>query len=457
MLLECSDSLYSETSKHCLMTEATLPKAFNLIACRYHAVGQGLFTSGALVKQGHIGPRFRWVYDCGTSSEQQLIADQINEMPWLRGRHDSRLDLVTISHFDADHISGLVRLVGRFPIGTLLLPYASLAARLIAAFEQGVSPASPVFRLFVDPVGYIRAQDGGERIGRIVLVPPSNGDGAPPPPDDDVGPPDTEGEAGELMLRIDADEINASAATELMIGDQSGAGIVEMLRQGGRLWLDGLWEFVPYNNAELAPSDLDGFREEVRSRRDALLTIAEAWRKGTDPKDKDRNEAAALRAVEDLKRYYDVEIGPDSKARNLISLFLYSGPLFTLPYAGNIYGHAYSYRRGHSWYGLDRLAQLFSGDGYLNNDQRFSDLEKHFSRRRLDRVGIFQVMHHGARGNWQKGVAAKLKPRISVFSSDPNRGNTYHPHAEVLRDFWSFGAIQVDDSSSLDVTMDLEP
>lgn len=432
-----------------------MPNAFNLIEYRYHAVGQGLFTSGALIKQGHLGPRFRWVYDCGTSSSQQLIVDEIDRMPWLHGRPNSRLDMVVISHFDADHISGLVELVGRFPIGTLLLPYASLAARLIAAFEQGVSADSPVFRLFVDPVGYILAQDGGERIGRIVLVPPSDGEGAPPPPDEpdeDVEPPRPDGEEGELELRIDADEIDPTAAAEMMIQTGPTASVeVKMLRQGGRIWLDAMWEFVPYNNAELAPPDLDDFRNEVVARRDALLRVGEAWRHGRDL----RNEKACLSAIEELKLYYDLEIGARAKERNLISLFLYSGPLFKPPSPAETVIGIYAYSRdwGYRRHYVDRFAQLFSGDGYLNNDRRFSDLEKHISRRRLDRVGVFQVMHHGARANWHKGVAAKLKPKISVFSSDPNRGNTYHPHAEVLRDFWPFCAVQVDDTSGLDVTM----
>lgn len=53
-------------------------------------------------------------------------------------------------------------------------------------------------------------------------------------------------------------------------------------------------------------------------------------------------------------------------------------------------------------------------------------------------------MHHGAEANWHQGVAAAISPLFSVFSSDPERKKWKHPHAPVLRDFWRYGAVQVD-------------
>jgi hypothetical protein len=53
-------------------------------------------------------------------------------------------------------------------------------------------------------------------------------------------------------------------------------------------------------------------------------------------------------------------------------------------------------------------------------------------------------MHHGAEDNWHKGVAARITPLFSVFSSDPEHKKYKHPHAPVLRDFWRYGAVQVD-------------
>jgi hypothetical protein len=66
---------------------------------------------------------------------------------------------------------------------------------------------------------------------------------------------------------------------------------------------------------------------------------------------------------------------------------------------------------------------------------------------RIGRTAVFQVMHHGAAANWTPGVASVIGPWFSVFSSDPNHRGYGHPHAEVLRDFWLCGPVQVKDDS----------
>ena len=62
----------------------------------------------------------------------------------------------------------------------------------------------------------------------------------------------------------------------------------------------------------------------------------------------------------------------------------------------------------------------------------------------MQRAKVFQVMHHGAENNWHSGIAAKLAPSASIFSSNPAHKKYRHPHAQVLRDFWSHFPIQVD-------------
>lgn len=59
-------------------------------------------------------------------------------------------------------------------------------------------------------------------------------------------------------------------------------------------------------------------------------------------------------------------------------------------------------------------------------------------------TAFFQVMHHGSRRNWHQGLAAKIQPSISLFSSDPAHRRFKHPDGEVLRDFWPYGAVQID-------------
>src|SRR5438105_2163589 len=104
----------------------------------FYPVGQGLFSSGSIQRDSEQKPRFLWVYDCGSSSGEAFIESGIRGLARSAG-DPKRIDLLTLSHFDHDHISGVVRLLREFKIGTLLLPYMPLAQRLILAFEEGGS------------------------------------------------------------------------------------------------------------------------------------------------------------------------------------------------------------------------------------------------------------------------------------------------------------------------------
>jgi hypothetical protein len=53
-------------------------------------------------------------------------------------------------------------------------------------------------------------------------------------------------------------------------------------------------------------------------------------------------------------------------------------------------------------------------------------------------------MHHGAEGNWHEGVAPRIAPAISIFSSDPKNKKLRHPHRPVLDEFRQFNPYQVD-------------
>lgn len=109
----------------------------------FHPVGQGLFASGSISQNHQKEPFFHWVYDCGTSSSQKLIESAI-----YRLNHFKRLDLVTLSHFDHDHISGICQLAGNFEIDTLMLPYMALEQRLWMAFEEDVRPGDDIMGFF---------------------------------------------------------------------------------------------------------------------------------------------------------------------------------------------------------------------------------------------------------------------------------------------------------------------
>ena len=147
----------------------------------FHPVGQGLFASGTLFPGGKYclpsKRNFSWVYDCGTASSQKFIDRELQRLSLLT----NSIDLLTISHFDADHISGIARLLKKCSVKNLLLPYAPLWQRLLIAFGSGIAITSSEFGFFLNPVSYLRSLNrDDENLGRIILVPGSMGNSRPP-------------------------------------------------------------------------------------------------------------------------------------------------------------------------------------------------------------------------------------------------------------------------------------
>lgn len=137
--------------------------------------------------------------------------------------------------------------------------------------------------------------------------------------------------------------------------------------------------------------------------------------------------------------------------RNQISLFLYSGPL-DHSLRADAYGWDPRIEPG-VW---ERFAQLSPGDGLLDTPDRLNAMIKFYgSSTRMTKMGILQVMHHGAKSSWHAGVAERLCPVASIICSEPTDNRYRHPHAEVLRDFWSHGAIQVDSVGRLRMDFDI--
>jgi len=427
----------------------SLPDRFSY---HFYPVGQGLFSTGSIRKHGERKSRFLWVYDCGTSSSKSLVENGIMRLNHFAG-DQKRIDLLTLSHFDQDHISGVVSLLKDFKIGTLLLPYMPLAERLVLAFDGGSGGMDdPLFDFYLNPVAFLLAQDG-PGVGRILFVPPSGNEG-PAYPGDQPSPQEL-GPDDEPKVQFDQDKPkDADDAGLLVQAAQQKNTSVEFLRPGSRITLaTALWEFIPYNDdpqEEISSS----FIQQVEAERANLLSADVVSTRNT--------------SLKKIKKTYDAHLGEDSEERNVISLFLYSGPIYSswkacwltegrsLAWIQASQWHRWPLPDMHAWdlressgrLSLPRCSILYSGDGYLDTNNRLQKLIKYLNKRRVRRIGVFQVMHHGAEANWHQGTAEAIAPLFSVFSSDPERKRWKHPHAPVLKDFWRFGAVQVDKTAN---------
>jgi hypothetical protein len=419
-----------------------LPRFFDY---HFHPVGQGLFASGYLRSEHRSTPDFQWVYDCGTTSEAKYVRAGLRDVKKLsRGRQ--RLDILTLSHFDRDHISGVCDLLRKYSVGTLLLPYMPLWQRLVIGFEEGVPPDSKLIRFFVSPATYL-SRVPGANIERILYVLPSEGgnnEGVPEP--ESRNPSGNKEPKWEPDIdRFEADPLESEQLAErdpASLAPRKSPVIVEYLRARGAIRIGGFWEFVPYNDAAYSKNATANFLSIIDGQQQRLLG----------------RSAERERALTEIKNVYDQYFGGSSRQRNIISLFLYCGPIYR-SWREVTLGLANPDRRNGAYAGLryrlhteptadGRASVLYTGDGYLDTPQRLQSLETHLGPRK-NRIGAFQVMHHGAEGNWHEGVGPAFSPAFSVFSSDPRNKKLRHPHLPVLEDFRKFRPYQVDKQSGV--------
>ena len=218
---------------------------------------------------------------------------------------------------------------------------------------------------------------------------------------------------------------------------------IEFLREGGSLRFNQGFELVPYNDASLWAQINSRFSDAVEQHRASLLA--------------EPSVGARERALANLKETYDDCFGDSSKRRNLISLFLYAGPINVprrtraficrelFARSRNDIDHECFWLRGSD----DKCGVLYTGDGYLNTQRRLEQLTGYLGPARIARLACLQVMHHGALPTWHSQVPGTLAPLTSVFSSNPEHRGYKHPNGIVLRSFLDCGPVQVDKENGL--------
>lgn len=396
---------------------------------RFHAVGQGTFASGRIKWSSHqpgrhpFDPRaagknpercFSWVYDCGSSTSQALVDRGIQDVS--RDLPGGILNLLTISHFHADHISGIIRLLNAVVrADMLILPWAPLWQRLLLGFEQGLNETDPLFGFYVDPAGYL-AEAAPGRFRRILFVLPWNDEGRRRDPDEPF-PSDPERSEGGEDGREPYEPLNDSREFPESDANRKYA---RKLEAGRPLHVGEYWEFLPYNDPGSAPQNAVSFKAAVNDQRKKLL--------GADNSER----AAAFKA---LRRLY-VECVPRNM-QNALSLSLYAGPVPLYRWehsASEVLCHDIMKNSYSSWEcrrADGTVPILYTGDGDFSVLSQWFHFYECLGDKRLHAIGTFQVPHHGSKNNW--GCDRAFYPNISVFACDPRKFR--HPDAGVLRYF----------------------
>jgi glyoxylase-like metal-dependent hydrolase (beta-lactamase superfamily II) len=384
----------------------------SLFFCRTQfAIGQGGFHATRIFDD-YSGDYFTFVYDCGSLNATDVREREIDEFYrggrhgwdccWRRwAGHPDRIDLVVLSHIDADHVNGLARLLeGRADrTNTLiLLPYLEWWDRL-AQFDSHADGGDAAVDMVADPAEYLRRTQG------VTVLTVSNEQPELP-------------EEPEYVRLADGAE-GAAGAVYVLPGPADGT-----IANGATLkhWRDAPWVFKVF-----VPSVVDRARDEFV---DELVRLLPGWderlRKGLDPEQIRELLMLHAKEVRAATKKVSGAGGP-----NATSLIVYSGPD---PDSKHVRGGDVCCfgpcRFGCECEGeLTGLGWLHTGDAPLGERSLYEQLRSALARY-LPYVGIVTLPHHGSRHGFSWRLIDDCAPRTAVACSGPRKG-WKHPEPEL--------------------------
>ncbi len=398
-----------------------------ILQCEFWNVGQGLFSSGRI--QMRNAPSFHWVYDCGTSSSQKLIQNAVNK--YNSDKNQGNIDLLVLSHFDKDHISGVKELLknGR-KIKRWVVPYYPLWQRLVIASFLEIQPDDEEWAFYQNPIQYFKTYFAEElKTTKFLLLPEK----------------EIESEISINLEPSNSDDVLSFETTKKLSGEFDNLeqnvhwlnpDKALLLRKGEEQFEFVLYN-VPFHLLAKVPTNLTAFQKQVKQ-------IIQSHQS---------NSTAPTPA---LKTLYTLAFGNGSKHKNIISQYLYIRNIKLSSFWGMGNNHIFDVSIDNeneiAVIPKDKTknAILYTGDAFLNDLPLLTDLTQSLGAERMARIYCLQVPHHGSKYNWQQGLANIFSPCISVFSADSQRRNG-HPHGEVLKDFSTYTPILVNKNKRLSI------
>lgn len=373
-----------------------------------HPVGHGFFHDCALRSTQH-GEAFRYVYDCGGGRNIKPAVDAYADS--LGG---SEIDLLFVSHFHADHVSGLPRLLSRTRVRRAVIPYVSRNERLLILFRNAARGFLSVdaTRLALDARGWLESR-GVEQVTEV------EHSGQPRDTGDAFTPNDTNGTAWETKLVAPNGQVLArdSERWPARIDDQH-----QVVTRTQNL----VWALTPYVRTA-TPADVDQLTRALGK----LATF--------DPSDlvSPANLATMRKAFQTVWR--DI---------NWTSLCLAS-----TPQAVERLSHVRVARSGgrsfhSSWWHAEHHGSrrgalptgwLGLGDAVLADAREVASIAKHLGPDVLARINTHSLPHHGSADNFCPELLGLVPDPHALRYATAKHESTKHPAPFVRRQIAELG------------------
>lgn len=365
-------------------------------------------------------PIARVVYDCGTMRAGWLMEREIEAWSVASGGFSTKgaaLHVLVVSHFDRDHVNGLVRLNDSgFAPSKVIMPFLNPAERVMQLLRNVAAPQRHAAsnrdreddafadQVAIDPEGTIRTLWPE---AEVVLVGP-----AEEPADDR--------DDGATVIELDPD-LGASV--------DANRGVRVSRSSSSATPAEVLWEYrwrvhrVLPAGSVLSASLTQGLMEMLNLNSRQVLSPGDVWR-AISAKNRWRDVAKLYR---ELLTHRDL---------NPYSLVLWSGPG---PGVRSI-----SASRGVTVRGLSPLCDgtlrpwflsggwLGTGDAMLRSSADVDTLINQFGRA-LNKVDVMNAPHHGSRHNSGTELYKRVPDRSSVILASADGKNGFnHPHAAMV-------------------------
>jgi len=370
------------------------------------AVGQGFFHSGEVQA---LGANVLYVYDCG-SLDDDALNREIDE--FLVRHENQQIDMLFVSHYHYDHVSGLPRLLSEANVKSVIIPVIEPIERLAAlgATLPQDELDSWAVDFAADPEGALRGLD--PKIN-VVFVEPSEDD------TDDRGADDG-GELPKVEIGEEgAEDLDEPSRVRLKVGGTSTLRGDDLKGNTVALWI---WKAYTTTFA--------------RRRHKALLKHLEKQPGLNAASIKNALNSALLfrQFVQTHHKEITAAFAQTFPDVNLSSLLLYSGPATERKYRGRRYRTRSAHAEGKEIGAWDILpGWLGTGDQNMGV-RRCNEVATVFSEE-LWRVGVFALPHHGAKSSYHSRLLEMFpgeKPTCVVSAGVHSQYG--HPFREVLMD-----------------------
>ena len=433
------------------------------ISLTQHSVGQGGFFAGKIeyqvyknaskntskhsrkTKNKTTGCEFKFVYDCG-SNNQSALKREINKA----FDKDECIDLLFLSHFDYDHVSGVKYLLSRCHVKDVVLPYLDETEKILSTAKgiigANIAQSKFVADLIWDTENLLK--ETGNGVKRLIRIRHENGEDTSISTDGPADDPDFENLTDIFEERkIESErwkerrhfQIKTSCGKATKKSKSRKIKVYEITANQAKKMIWYINDIRAKNPFLLIPYVHPSCDVCLKRFSSKLKNFIRGKSKG---RVKDYGKLIIKKIGckcfrTELKKIYD-NICPD---HNLISMTLYAGPcnlktnfilsgrsIFNCTQSGGflLTGDA-SFSNSHN-FKIEKIEKIKicgrCGIGVSDERRRDSFLKKY--KECQDLVGAFMMPHHGSNYNFDFSVIEPFTELVTYYAAvGPNNYN--HP------------------------------